>query len=105
MSQDGSPSDADAAGMYTTRYLVDLILDGHWSISAVTTDAIWRIHDAFGTAGRRRMYALQPLAGYATEQEVRAFEDSLLALEADLLKKDLADRERLRANGQLDLPW
>lgn len=91
---------------YSASQIVDLILAGHWSISAVTNNTIWRIYRAFGSEGRRRMNDLPPLDEFAPPEAVRDFEHALLTLEVDLLHTQERDKEEERRRaGQLEFPW
>lgn len=74
---------------YSTKEIVDLILDGHWSISEVTNDTVWRVYRRFGRQGRERLNEVSFCDSENPScQDIREFELRLWAAEDKLVKEE-----------------
>ena len=90
---------------YTAKFLVDEVLKGHFLINEEIDQTVRRVCEKYGDVGRDRMYAMKPLRHYATDEEVAAWQEELLAVEAEF-EREARRQEQLRQDKyQQRFPW
>ena len=90
---------------YAAKYLVDQALEGHYLINEEIDQCVRRVFERYGAAGRDRMYALNPLPQYPTDEEVATWQESLLAAEQEF-EREARRQEQLRQDKyQQRFPW
>jgi hypothetical protein len=99
------PEPIDAEAVYTSEYLVQLALDGHYVINDEIDAAIRRVIETFGEPGRVQLRSLPAIRQNASDEEVADWQQLLIDLEQMLLRENQQRAAQKVWEGQPKLPF